>query len=1052
MRGYVCESLAVVSYRSICRSLEHQHAHLLVGPQQLFKPNAHKTQKPSGVTLFLDVAMSYNSAQHRSRSNPPPTHRSQLPTLHHLARPDAYRKDTAPSPTTPTQQYQQFGEPIRQSTHISYPTRLISDSGSSDSERALLEQPQTHSTLRRRPTGKRKTSVTSAVASDALLGSRHRRRGSGPEDLALLETHILPSLSKTIDRMTNVKAQVPSLQTPDLNDNSVLPLPKSSRMQSKLPTVKPSSQPSTPRPILKSSMRSPITPTISSFTPANSSLRSVKGFSPSPRLQGYFDDLTPTFSPTSLLSERPPTYLSPQGQVPDTSALYNSTPKTPSRKQTISQQPSSRPSHATTNYIPHRPKSPDHTLDHTAEQASLPLPLLSPIIAERPPWDEVLSEAWHLGSRLSHNSTNMRPQKSAVSPQKEEFHPSERTHEVHHGSHNNPSDYPPYGDNAALQRKRRETLLAIVEGVNAQFDTGAPTRESSEYSGHVGLAIGSRESTFGEGMASLHRPPSADQHSQGSGKGWRRSSASSASREGNTGEERPSRYERTPSSNSPRIGHDTDHAYQERKGCSPNRDPVTPPPEPNPDARISRRSPVRNSSEPTRPVRAPTPPDYLYQSHREQKRRSVSTPPVVRRSKIDLVQNGKKREAGSLLPRTRSSLFLPTDAKVSRPTSGDGLDAFGLPPSLSYVFKDASGHAGITPAESGKSLEDRTECWKKDLDVRKVPEDFLSNGAEKLFQSLVDEDTSRGSNGSSRSPRHFSQASPTPARRTSMPTARSDFSIASMSSAPSVYDDLAEEYEGDNERRFLAPPNPQPSASHVPPSWRSSISPSVYNSFVRLYGEIEMQRQEVIFDICRTEALFVQRLRTALRLFIRPLRAQDTSTWISGVPWSVARLFDWFEDILNLHVEINVELRQARSDPQAVVERFAGMLRKFVPRFEVYQPYIMRLEGVLGQLKGEGDNDTDGNWANFREFVSIQELEEGCEGWSLQSLLLEPIHRSSECVEMLQVRCFCPSQSFRLTFGFEVVVGEDIKTTRGSFIDSLSGVLNENDVPRYSRG
>lgn len=996
--------------------------------------------------------MSHKSAQHRSRSNPPPTHRSQLPTLHQLMRPDGYRKDTAPLPTTATRGCPQVAESIRQATHISYPTHVISDSGSSDSERVLPEQTKTHSTLRRRPTGKRKTSVTSAVALDPLSGSRHRRRGSGPEDLALLETHILPSLNKTIDRMTNGKATIPPLQTPDLNDNAMLTPPKSSRLQSKLPTIKPSSQPSTPRPILKSSMRSPTTPTISSFTPANNSLRSVKGFSPSPRTQGYFDDLIPNLSPTSLLSERPPTYLSPQGQVSDTSASYRSTPKSPSRRPTISQRSSPRPSHATVDYVSHHPKSPNLTLDYSTEQASAPL--LSPIIAERAPWDEVLSEAWHLGNRLSPNSTNVRPRKSIVPSQKEEFRPPERVCEPRHGSHNGPSRDPPDGDEVALQRKRRETLLAIVEGVNSQFDSGAPTRESSEYSGHLGFAIGSRESTFGEGMTSLQRPPSADQHSQGSGTGRRRSSASYAPREGHTGEERHSWCERNLSISSPRISHDVDHARQEPKRCHPGRDPPTPP-KPNPDAQIPRRSPVRNSCEPTRPVRAPTPPDRHFQSQREQKRRSVSTPPVTRRSQIDPVQNNKKRESGSLLPRTRSSLFLPTDARVSRPTSGDGLDAFGLPPSLSYVFKDATEHAGIAPAESGKSLEDRTECWKRDLDVRKASEGFLSNGAERLFQSLVNGDTSKGSNGSSHSPLRFSQAlyeTPTPARRASMPTVRSDFSIPSTSSAPSVYDDLAEEYERDDVRHLLEPAKFQSPPSHVLPSWRSTISPSIYNSFARLYGETEMRRQEVIFEICRTEAVFVQRLRTMLRLFIRPLRAQDTSTWISGVPWSIARLFDWFEDILNLHVEIDTELRHTQSDPHAVVERFASVLRKFVPRFEVYQPYMIRLEGVLGQLREEDDNDADGNWANFREFVSIQELEEGCEGWSLQKLLREPIHRSSKCMEMLQVRCFCSHRSFRKVYGFEDLVREDIKRARGSSADNFSGVLDENGVPCYAGG
>jgi len=955
--------------------------------------------------------MSHRSAQLRSRSNPPPTHRSQLPTLHHGTRPDGYRKDPAPSQRIPTQGYSEAGEPIRQSTHLSYPTHVFSDSGSSDSERISPEQTRARSVLQRRPTGKRKTSTPSGMIPEASSGSRHRRRGSGPEDLALLETHILPSLSKTVDRMTKNKAPVSYLATPDLNDNSMLPIPKSSRLPSKLPSGKPPSQPSTPKPILKSSLRTPTTPTIAQFTPANNSLRSVKGFTPSPTPQDDFNEHTPTFSPTSLLSERPPVYLSPQGQTSDMSTSYHSTPKTPSRRPTISKRASPRPSHATMDYTPRRPKSPNHILERSTEQGRDVLS--SPITAERAPWDEVFSEALHLGNRLNTAATNPRPQRSTPPPRKEEFHHSDnRTSVTRRGTTDDPHDHPPGDDDATLQRKRRETLLAIVEGVNSQFYSGAPARESSEYSGYVGVAIGSRESTFFEGMAGLQRPPSAEQHPQGFSTDRRRSSSSSASRQVYPGGERQSWYEGHVGNNNPHTSREVGHTHQELRKYHPGHDPATSP-KPNLDAQTSRRSPARNSPEPTREVQAPSPPDHPFQSQKEQKRRSISNPPVARRSHTDPAQHVKKREPVHLLPRTRSSLFLPTHARPGRPSSGDGLESFGLPPSLSHVFRDAAGHAGIAPTESGRSLDDHGESWKRDSDGRKGPQGFLSSGAERLFQVLADEDVTKRSSSSPRSPYHLpsnhlqpaSYETPTQTRRASMPTVPSDFSIASASSAPSVYDDQVEESEGGN-KRPQEPVNPQSSAFDFLPSWRSTIPPSIYDSLTRLYGETEMQRQEVIFRICNTEALFVQRLRTVLRLFIRPLRAQDTSTWISGVPGSIARLFDWFEDIMNLHVELNTELRNVRSDHQTVVERFSGMLRKFVPRFEVYQPYMIRVEGVLRQLRGEGGDDTDGNLVNFREFVGIQEHEEDCEGWSLQNLLLEPINRLEKCTEMFQVGCF----------------------------------------------
>lgn len=956
--------------------------------------------------------MSSRSVQHRSRSNPPPTHRSQLPTPLQTTHPDGYRKDLQPSPRTARREYLETREPGRQSTQISYPTHVISDSGSSDSERILLDQAKTHFTLRRRPTGKRKTSAASGDILDMSSVSRHRRRGSGPEDLALLETHILPPLSKTVDRMTKGKTLIPSLAAPDTNDKTMLSSPKSLRPPSRLPAAKPSSQPSTPKPILKSSIRSPTTPTPSAFAPNNNSLRSVRGFSPSPKPQGDFNEVLPTFSPTPHLSEKPPAYLSPQGQASDMSASYNLAPRTSSRRSTISQRASPRPSYVTVDHVSQHPESPNHTVNYSTERDNLSI--LPAITAERAPWDEAFSEAWYLGSRLSTTPTSEHPQKSAVSPRKEKFHPSDRTFATRRESVDDPGGHTPDGDHATLQRKRRETLLALVEGVNSRFDSGAPTRESSEYSGQAVVAIGSKESVLGEGSANLQHHSSAEQNPRGLGIDRRISSASWEARQVYPEEKRQSWYERHPGNSSPRISRNTDLVHQESRRHPPSRDPATPP-TPKADAQMPRPSPVRDSPEPTHPVRAPSPFGNTSQSQRERKRRSASTPPIARRSHTDPVQSGKKRDSGNPLPRTRSSLFLPTNARTSRPTSGDGLEAFGLPPSLSYVFKDATGHAGIAPAESGKSLDERPGSWKRDSDGQKNSENFLSSGAERLFQTLAYENTPRSSNNSSRAPYNFSQTSyetPTQARRASIPTVPSDFSIASVSSAPSVYEDQTEEHERDQKLRSQEPSNPRLSVFDSPQSRRSTVSPPIYNSLRNIYGEAEIQRQEVILEICHTEALFVQQLRTVLRLFIRPLRAQDTSTWISGVPGSIARVFDWFEDILNLHVEINTELRNVRSDHQTIAERFAGMLRKFVPRFEVYQPYIIRVEEVLRQLRGEGGGDTDGNVANFLEFVGIQEREEDCEGWSLQSLLLEPVHRLTKRMEMFQVGCFDLPWSF----------------------------------------
>ncbi|PBK83232.1 hypothetical protein ARMGADRAFT_945292 [Armillaria gallica] len=50
---------------------------------------------------------------------------------------------------------------------------------------------------------------------------------------------------------------------------------------------------------------------------------------------------------------------------------------------------------------------------------------------------------------------------------------------------------------------------------------------------------------------------------------------------------------------------------------------------------------------------------------------------------------------------------------------------------------------------------------------------------------------------------------------------------------------------------------------------------------------------------------FIHLLTCIVRLFMLPLCVQDSKTWISwisSVPSGITRLFDWLEDILNLHM------------------------------------------------------------------------------------------------------------------------------------------------------
>ena len=183
-------------------------------------------------------------------------------------------------------------------------------------------------------------------------------------------------------------------------------------------------------------------------------------------------------------------------------------------------------------------------------------------------------------------------------------------------------------------------------------------------------------------------------------------------------------------------------------------------------------------------------------------------------------------------------------------------------------------------------------------------------------------------------------------------------------------------------------------------TWLSTISSSAYHSLLDRYGDVEIKRQQVIWDLCESERAFVRRLQTFVRLFIRPLRMKDSVTWLAGVPMEVARLFDWLEDIINLHAQISSALRAIVSEQYPIVMRIAGRVRSFVSRLEVHQPYVVRLESttsLIKRLSGESSSD-------FGEFIRIQQEQDDCHGWSVQAFLVEPVNRLVDYPIHFQVR------------------------------------------------
>ncbi|KAF8123546.1 Dbl homology domain-containing protein [Boletus edulis] len=161
-----------------------------------------------------------------------------------------------------------------------------------------------------------------------------------------------------------------------------------------------------------------------------------------------------------------------------------------------------------------------------------------------------------------------------------------------------------------------------------------------------------------------------------------------------------------------------------------------------------------------------------------------------------------------------------------------------------------------------------------------------------------------------------------------------------------------------------------------------------------------------------------------IQLFISPLRVRDTRMWVSGIPGDVTKLFDWLDDIVRVHAQLSSTLvsRQIVDHPRLQI--ISEVFRGFVPRLETYQPYLVKLEftaSVIDGLIHEGKND-------FGDFIKLQEASERCQGWNLETYLIEPVNRLAQYPEVFRASVDHGLCYFAHQFGAETATA-DAKVT-----------------------
>lgn len=210
--------------------------------------------------------------------------------------------------------------------------------------------------------------------------------------------------------------------------------------------------------------------------------------------------------------------------------------------------------------------------------------------------------------------------------------------------------------------------------------------------------------------------------------------------------------------------------------------------------------------------------------------------------------------------------------------------------------------------------------------------------------------------------------------------------ISASSSAPSIYDTAPLQQD-------IARPSPENTVGRGqeqdPDSWRATMSQSTYKVFLQDYSEKEVERQDLIHRLSNSEEDFVVRLRFVIGLFVLPLRQKDSRRWLPGIPARISRLFDWLDDIMSLHASIASTLRSLRRvwKTGGVILRLADALRGFIPRLEIYQPYLARVDDAKSLVDACINDPND----EFGEYIRIRECESGIQGFSLFRFLDEPI-------------------------------------------------------------
>jgi hypothetical protein len=165
-------------------------------------------------------------------------------------------------------------------------------------------------------------------------------------------------------------------------------------------------------------------------------------------------------------------------------------------------------------------------------------------------------------------------------------------------------------------------------------------------------------------------------------------------------------------------------------------------------------------------------------------------------------------------------------------------------------------------------------------------------------------------------------------------------------------------------------------------------SDSVDEELVANLSPRELNRQEVLFEIIKTEYEYVRDLRLIEEYFISPIKKAEERYRKRIVPENLNKVFNSISYFLFIHEVISNCLTERQENQFPLVRSISDILLSYVWVFRAYAPYLIHYEDALREL-----DDCIRKKDKLGRLVRKQQKSPSCRNMPLTTYLLKPFQR-----------------------------------------------------------